>query len=250
MEHWRLYVTRVVSKDALLTCSPAIEFAEFGHLNLGFNQSQVCSRFIVVAACAMAAPPQVREEPPKAANSVAKESETTKNVGNLDSPTSTLTVRVVDGTGAPITNADVLLYDEHNVLAGLERRFDNVLMRTNDRGECDFGRLPLEHVAVLVRRRKGEFHESVVHLFTHDPVPRLSTNRLVQLETNGNEIIITHTMRQGVDLMFDVVDSVTKKPVQLCTYSLERPCDAAVDQRRIAGFRWATQSHHFGSRNG
>ena len=124
-----------------------------------------------------------------------------------------LKVRVVDKAGKPIRNAEVLLYDEQKLNSGGEARFKNVLKRSNERGECDFGELPLHHVAILVRGRKGKFDESSVHLFTRDPRPRISPNRLVRLEKDRNEIVVTHTMRQGVDLQFEVVDAVTKRPI-------------------------------------
>ena len=143
-------------------------------------------------------------------------------------PRPKLTVRVLDKGGAPIPDAAVLLFDEAKILAGKQRRFGNVLRRTNAAGECDFGRLPHDHVAILVRRRADVFAESSVHLFTGKGGRRISPNRLVQMVHTGERIVVTHTMRQSIDLKFEVFDAVTKEPIHF----------AAIHWKDVEAKRW------------
>lgn len=196
--------------------------------------------FVLAVTCVIAAPPQAASRTPSDASDLAERTDPDSEISatvnensvvtqNADSsPTPNLTVRVVDKSGEAVVGADVLVYDEQKILAGKEARFKNALKRTDSQGECDFGTMPLDHVTILVRGRAGEFSESSVHVFASDPGPRLSENRLVSLDSREDRLVVTHTVRKGVDLQFEVLDAETGRPIHF----------AAIHWKDEAAKRW------------
>lgn len=128
-----------------------------------------------------------------------------------------LRVRVIDTDRRPVQNALVAVYDRNHARAGLEQDFERFTVTTGPDGWADAGVLPQEYLCVEVIPRRNNLDSSYAVItrsgsFRQTRPPRYN----VRLEEKPAEraggtgtLSMEFTVRQGVDINFDVVDSKT-----------------------------------------
>ena len=132
----------------------------------------------------------------------------------------TLRVRVLDEIGEPITRASVLLYDRNHYMAAMPVDFEQVFRKTDEDGWADLGMLPQEFVCVQVNGRTHSLSNRQARVLGTAYVV-IGGNREggfqqanpekpmanIELDDAANTLVITFTMRQGVDLQFEALDT-------------------------------------------